>query len=65
MHEFLRLAADRPSTPSGPDSVATFLCDWRKRSYADSVAERLLAHHSSVPSTPAAHMTRTSPPMIQ
>ena len=35
----------------------------RNRSYAHSVLLRLLAHHSSLPSTPAAHIARTSPPI--
>ena len=39
--------------------------DCRNKSNALSVFVRLLLHQSSAPSAPAAHITRTFPPMIQ
>ena len=44
---------------------AIFRCVSRNRSYADRLADLLLDHQSSLPSTPAAHITRTFPPRIQ
>jgi len=61
--------ANEPDALFGPRRAATGAStarrDCRNKSNALSVFVRLLLHQSSAPSAPAAHITRTFPPMIQ